>query len=346
MKTTRRTLCATALACLSAMAGVTGAQAAEVNLRLHTFEPPQGTSLSKSIKPWIAAVEKASQGRIKITVFPAMQLGGKPPELYGQARDGVVDIAWTVLGYTPGLFPKTEVFELPFMTRDATGASKALWQYVQDNAMDEFKDVHLLTLHTHGPGLLHTATPVKTAADLQGMKLRGGSRVVSELLAKLGATPVGMPITSVGEALSKGVLQGTAIPYEVVPVFKVQQLVKNHTEMAGGVALYNMPFAMVMNKKRYDAMPADLKKIIDDNCNIETAAKFGQAMDEGDARARKMIVGIGNNVTALSADETDRWIKVGDAVRAEWVTKANAAGLDANGLIAKAETLIKQYSTR
>ena len=344
MKITRRAITAALLAAVS-VATASAAQAAEITLRLHSFEPPQGTSMSKSIKPWIKEIEAATNGRVEIKVYPAMQLGGKPPELYSQVKDGVVDISWTVLGYTPGLFPKTEVFELPFMTKDATGASKALWQYVQENAMDEFQDVHLLTLHTHGPGLLHTDRPINTAADLNGLKIRGGSRVVGDLLKKLGAIPVGMPITSVGEALSKGVLQGTSIPYEVAPVFKVQQMVHHHTEMAAGAALYTMPFGMFMNKKKWDSLPADIQKVFNDHSTIELAGQFGQAMDAGDARAKNLIAKT-NHISVLSAQETEKWKSKGDELRNEWIAKAAGNGLDGAGLVAKAKALIAQYSAK
>ncbi|TNF61115.1 MAG: TRAP transporter substrate-binding protein, partial [Burkholderiales bacterium] len=211
-----------------------GAFAQEVTLRFHQFLPPQATVPSKAILPWAKKIEEDSKGRIKVQMFSSMQLGGTPPQLFDQARDGVVDIVWTLQGYTPGRFPKTEVFELPFMAGlSAEKTSRALWDYVQKNAMDEYKDVHVLAFHTHGPGLFHTKQPVTGLESLRGMKIRGGTRIVNNMLTKLGATPVGMPVPAVTEALSKGVLDGTTIPWEVAPALKVQELVKNHTTFAG-----------------------------------------------------------------------------------------------------------------
>ena len=135
--------------------GGTAAQAQEVTLRLHQFLPPQATIPSQAIAPWIEKVESESDGRIEIQHYPAMQLGGAPPSLFDQARDGVVDIIWTVLGYTPGRFPKTEAFELPFMVTTGEATSKAFHEYVTANALDEFADVRPLVFHTHGAGLLH-----------------------------------------------------------------------------------------------------------------------------------------------------------------------------------------------
>jgi TRAP-type C4-dicarboxylate transport system substrate-binding protein len=207
----------TMLAAVVLTGATQAATAADVTLRFHQMLPPQATIPALAIKPWAEKVEKESGGRIKVQLFPTMQLGGKPPELFDQAKDGVVDLIWTVLGYTPGRFPKTEAFELPFTTGLAEPASMAFQEYVQKNAMDEFKDVKLIAVHVHGPGLFHSLPPINKLEDLKGMKVRGGSRVINIMLEQLGATPVGMPVPAVGEALSKGVITATTIPWEVVP---------------------------------------------------------------------------------------------------------------------------------
>jgi TRAP-type C4-dicarboxylate transport system substrate-binding protein len=235
------------------------ARAADTTLRFHQMLPPQATIPAKAIKPWADKVEKESGGRIKVQRFDAMALGGKPPELFDQAKDGVADVIWTVLGYTPGRFPKSEVFELPFSSGKAEPASKAFQEYVEKYAMDEFKDVKLICVHVHGPGLIHSKDPVTSLDALKGMKVRGGSRVINIMLEQLGATPIGMPVPAVGEALSKGVISATTIPWEVVPALKVQQIVKNHTGFTGNKGLYTQTFAVAMNKAAYDKLPPDLK---------------------------------------------------------------------------------------
>jgi TRAP-type C4-dicarboxylate transport system substrate-binding protein len=176
-----------ALATLSALTGASLAQAQTVTFRLHQFLPPQAAIPAKAIIPWAKKVEAESGGRIKIQLFHAMQMGGTPPQLFDQARDGVVDITWTVLGYTPGRFNKSEVFELPFMSGSAEQSSRAFQAYVEKFAADEFKDVKLLAVHTHGPGLFHTKAPVTGLESLRGMKIRGGSRIINNMLTKLGA---------------------------------------------------------------------------------------------------------------------------------------------------------------
>ena len=226
----------------------TSAMAQDVTLNLHHFLPAQANVPKLILEVWAKNVEEASEGRIKVDLFPTMQLGGKPPELMDRVIDGVDDIAWTVVGYTPGRFPTTEVFELPFMVEDARAASCAYWKMFEEHmAEGEFKDAKILGTWVHGPGMFHTADPVESPADLEGMKIRGGSRLVNNLLKEAGATPVGMPVPAVPEALSKGVIDGTTIPWEVTPALKVPELVENHTEFEGN-ALYTLTFVLVMNK--------------------------------------------------------------------------------------------------
>ena len=149
-------------------AALQSAGAADVTLRFHQMLPPQATIPALAIKPWAEKVEKESGGRIKVQLFPSMQLGGKPPELFDQAKDGVIDLTWTVLGYTPGRFPKSEVFELPFSSGLAEPASRAFQEFVEKHAMDEYKDVKLIGVHVHGPGLFHSLTPITKLEDLKG----------------------------------------------------------------------------------------------------------------------------------------------------------------------------------
>ena len=337
-----------ALRTLGALAavGVAGRAAAQqtVTLRLHQMLPPQATIPARAIVPWAQKVEAESGGRIKVQIFNAMQLGGAPPQLFDQARDGVVDLTWTVLGYTPGRFPKTEVFELPFMSGSAERSSKAIQEYVEKFAADEFKDVKLICVHTHGPGLFHTKQPVTGLETLRGMKVRGGSRIINNMLTKLGATPVGMPVPAVTDALSKGTIEGTTIPWEVAPSLKVHELVRNHTTFAGKEGLYTQTFAFSMNKAAYDKLPADLKKIIDANSGQAAATLFGKAMDDGDKAGREIAVKAGNNIVALDIAETQRWRRTAGTVETDWVNEVKGKGIDGAKLASEARALIAKYS--
>ncbi len=336
----------TLLGAIVLAASVPAAMAADVTLRFHQFLPPQANVPKLAIEPWAKKIEKESGGRIKVQLFPSMQLGGKPPELFDQAKDGVADVIWTVLGYTPGRFPKAEVFELPFMVGGAEAGSRAFQAYIEKNAMDEFKDVKLIAVHVHGPGLFHSKNPITKLEDLKGMKVRGGSRVVNIMLEQLGATPVGLPVPAVGEALSKGVIEATTIPWEVVPALKVEQIVKNHTTFAGDKGLYTQTFAVAMNKGAYDKLPADLKKVIDANSGIETAALFGRAMDAGDVTGKAAAQKAGNNIVALDAAETQRWARTAAGVRAVWFQQVGEKGIDGPKLAAEAAEMINKYQKK
>lgn len=317
--------------------------AQQVTLRLHQMLPAQATIPAKALVPWAQKVEKDSGGRIKVQLFNAMQLGGTPPQLFDQAKDGVVDLTWTVLGYTPGRFNKSEVFELPFMSGSAEQSSRAFQEYVEKFAADEFKDVKLIAVHTHGPGLFHTKNPVTSLESLRGMKIRGGSRIISNMLGKLGAIPVGMPVPAVTDGLSKGVIDGTTIPWEVTPALKVSELVKNHTTFAGKTGLYTQTFAFSMNKAAYEKLPADLKKVIDSNSGIEAAALFGRAMDEGDKVGRDIAVKAGNRIIELDVHETERWRRTASTVEADWINEVKAKGIDGAKLASEARSLIAKY---
>ena len=340
----RAALAALAAAAASTLFAGTALAQQTMTLRLHQMLPPQATIPAKAIVPWAQKVEAESGGRIKIQLFHAMQLGGAPPQLFDQARDGVVDITWTVLGYTPGRFNKSEVFELPFMSGSAEQSSRAFQAYVEKFAADEFKDVKLIAVHTHGPGLFHTKAPVTGLESLRGMKIRGGSRIINNMLTKLGANPVGMPVPAVTEALFKGVIDGTTIPWEVTPALKVSELVKNHTTFAGQQGLYTQTFAFSMNRSAYDKLPADLKKVIDNNSGIETAAMFGRAMDEGDKVGRAIAEKAGNNIVALDVAETQRWRRTAGTVETDWVNEMKGKNIDGAKLASEARALIAKHA--
>jgi len=341
-----KSLAAGALLTVGTMAGAGAAGAQEVTLRLHQFLPPQANVPANVLMPWAEQVEEASDGRIEIDVFSAMALGGTPPQLIDQARDGVVDIVWTLPGYSPGRFPRAEVFELPFMMTDAEAGSRAYWELFESDMKDaDFKDLKILGTWMHGPGLIHAkGDGVRSLEDMQGKKLRGPTRVINDLLAQMGATPVGMPVPAIPEALSKGVIDGTVIPWEVVPALKVQELVDTHTEFAGDHALYTAVFVLAMNKARYDSLPDDLKKILDDNSGMEFSAFAGRTMQEFDAPGRALDGERGNTIVTLDGDEVARWKTAAQPVIDNWIVEMDAKGIDGTDLYTRAQALIEKHS--
>jgi TRAP-type C4-dicarboxylate transport system substrate-binding protein len=317
-----------------------------VTLKFHTFMSPGSNVWKSMLLPWMEKVEKDSGGRIQFEKYPAMQLGGTPLQLYDQARDGVVDVVWTLQGNTPGRFPRYEAFELPFMMTSAEATSRAFWEYSQTCAQGEVKDTQLIATHVHGPGFFHSREkPIRNVADLKGMKVRGPTRTITRMLGALGATPVGMPLPQIPDALSKGVVDAVVIPWEVTTAVKVDELAKHHSEFDPKVGgLYTTAFVLVMNKAKYDGLPAELKKVIDANSGLETSAFLGRNQQAGDAPARKVAAGRGNSILTISGADVDGFRKAADLVDDEWVKDMDKRGHNGKQLLQCAKDLIGKHS--
>jgi len=342
----RRTLLKSGAAAALGTPALSGIAQQSVTLKFHTFMAPQSNVWLNMHKAWMDKVTKDSGGRIKFEGYPAMQLGGTPVQLYDQAKDGVVDVVWTLPGNTAGRFPRIEVFELPFMMSNAEATSKAYWEYVQTVAQDEFKDTHVLALQVHGPGVIHTADkPVRNVGDMRGVKMRAPTRQVTKLMGVLGATPVGMPLPGIPDALSKGTITGCVIPWEVVPSVKVNELTKFHAEFdpAGG-CLYTTTFVMAMNKAKYESLPPDLKKVIDANSGMATSAWLGKVQQGGDPAGRKSASDRGNTIFTVSAAEAQEFRRKARSIEVEWVEDMNKRGFDGRKLLDTARSLIDKHT--
>lgn len=331
------------LACASLMPFA--AQAQEVVLKVAHFLPPVSPAHTKFITPWCEKIAAESQGKMKCQIYPAMQLGGTPPQLLNQVRDGVADIVWTLPGYTPGRFPTSEVFELPFVTTTHEASSRAMWDFVQKHSMNEFAGMKPIATWVNGPNVLHFRTKeVKTLDDLKGMKVRAPSRLGTKLLASLGATPVGMPVPQMAESLSKGVIEGALIPWEVVPATKTHELTKFHAEASGEYAMTTATMIFVMNQKKYDSLSPELKKVIDDNSGRETSAWVSAQFKGADAGGREAAVSRGNTVYQIAPAEISKWRDASKPVAEEWVKEISAKGVNGQQLLDDANALVTQYS--
>lgn len=321
------------------------AVAESVTLKFHSFPPMPANSNAKFVKPWADKVTAESNGEIKVEMYASMQLGGKPPQLADQVREGVVDIIWTVAGYTPGRFPHLEAFELPFMPASAEATSQAAHEYMMTVGAEDLKDYKVLAVHVHAPGTIHTKdTLVKSASDLNGLKMRGPTRVISQMLGGLGATPVGMPVPQVAPSLSKGVIDGMVVPWEIMPSFKLHELTKSHTTLSGDRGLYTAPFLLLMNKAKYESMSDAQKKVIDDNSGMALAKLAGQLWDGFEAPARALAEKAGGEFHELSGAELDEMKAAGATLVYAWIEKANGDGLDGAALVETARSLVAKYA--
>lgn len=342
MPLSRRSFVIVAGAAVASPAVIRRARAqSPVTLRLHHFLPSVSNVHVKLLTPWAKKIETESSGNLKIEIYPSMQLGGTPPQLYDQARDGVADLIWTLPGNTPGRFPSTEVFELPFVaSRRGMVNAQAAQEFSETHLKDETKDVKLISFWAHDHGLIHANRQVKTMDDLKGLKLRFPTRLAGEALKALGATAIGMPIPQVPESLAQRVIDGCVIPWEVVPAVKVHELVKFHTEIPGSPTLYTASFFLTMNKAKYDGLPAELKKVLDANSGMTFAQMAGKMWDEAGTTVFEMVKARGNTITTLAVDEKAKWQKTTEPVIDGWVkqTKDGAKLLEAaRHLLAKYE---------
>lgn len=335
MKSTLKIFAVTVAAAL----GATAAAAQDVTLRLHHFMSPRAPLHAQFLIPWAERMAEVSDGRIEVQLFDSMSLGGGPPDLYGQAADGAVDIILTLPGYTPGRFNQLEVFELPFLMRDPVATSGAMYDMVEAELQDsELDETRILAAWVHGPGVIHSRDPITRLEDMAGKELRGPTRLVTDLLGELGATPVGMPLPAIPENLSKGVIGGAVVPWEIVPSIRLQELVGNHTEFGGDRALYTAAFLLAMNWDAYDAMPDDLRALLDAETGKALSMLAAEIQLQGDVGARGLAAG--NTITVLDEAEVARWIEAAAPVYDRWIARAADEGFDGAATLARAQELM------
>jgi TRAP-type transport system periplasmic protein len=213
------------------------------------------------------------------------------------------------------------------------GSPFSLYDQVKDGVVD-----------LHGPGLLHTKQPVEKLEDLKGMKIRAGSPVVHDMLAKFGAEPVAIPVPSIAEALTTGVIDGATFPWDLTQQLRIPELVRNHTMFAGPHGLYTLAFVFPMNLAAYEALPEDIRAVFDAESGVEMARQMGKTADQGDLIARKIAEDMGNNIIVLDEAETARWVEAAQPTIEQWYGAREAMGIDGRALHERAKALIAAES--
>jgi TRAP-type C4-dicarboxylate transport system substrate-binding protein len=263
-------------ALVAVFATLGSALAQEVTLKLSAFIPPQAPTFAQVIKPWAEAVNADGKGIIKIETFPGGVLGGNPGLQPKMVTDGIADIALVIPAYSPGRFPDNDVMELPGLSKNSTESSLAIYRLYRRNLLRGYEDFYVVMLGTTNPYAIHTRRPVKSFADVKGMKLRAGGPVASASLRALGVAPVGMPITQVAENVSRGLLDGSGGDWDVMYSFRIIETAKHHY-MAS--VLGTVPVAILMSRKVYEKLPANAKSIIDKHSGEQMSRRFGAVHD-------------------------------------------------------------------
>jgi TRAP-type C4-dicarboxylate transport system substrate-binding protein len=327
------------------LSAVSAQAAPEFTLRFHHLLGPKSPAHTQMIEPWCKRIEEASKGRIKIEIYPAMALGGKPPELIRQARDGVVDLIWTVNGYTAGLFPRTEVFELPFIyTNDPVATNLAMGELYEKYLADEYKGVKPLFLHVHAGQAIHMVdTAVRKPQDLANKKIRIPSRTGAWLLEALEANPVGMPVPELPQALSKKVVDGALVPWEIIPALKLQELTKYQIEGVDKTRFGTTTFQVSMNEAKWNSLPDDLKKAFTDNSGTEWLKEVGKIWRQTDDAGIELAQKAGNTYIQLTKEETEAFRVKLEPVVDRWVKDVSGQGIDGAALVAAARAAIAKH---
>ena len=320
----------------------------EFTLKLHHFLSPKSAAHAKMLAPWAERVGKASGGRLKIEIYPSMTLGGKPPQLVRQLRDGVVDLIWTVNGYTPGVFPRSEVFELPFVhTNSAVATNLAMRDLFESRLAGDYQGIKVLALHVHGGNGFHTVEkPVRSVGDLAGLKMRTPTRTGSWILEALGATPVGMPVPELPQALSRKVVDGALIPWEIIPPLKLQELTKYQIEGGDSVRFGNTVFQISMSEGAWNNLPPDLQKVITDHTGEDWWREIGEIWTGTEAGGLNAALKAGNEHIELSDAEMARFREKLDPVVERWIAEVGEKGIDGRALVEAARAAIARHSAQ
>lgn len=323
------------------------ARADETRLKLHTYVPLGVPPMAHLIKPWTDELAKASNGQLKIDIYPLMQLGGRQPQLVDQVKDGVVDLVWTLLGATPGRFPRTEVFELPFTHKSALATNLALRDMLPQELAGDFADYKILLLHVHAGNAIHMKDQaLEKLEDFKLKKIRSPGQISTEFLESIGSTPIATTLTDVSSMMSRGVMDGALLPFDVLPSIKLNSLVRYHVLMAGDQRPTTAVFMLAMNKKKYEALAPELRKLIDDTTGIDMSKKAAEVMDRFDQLGIKAAKDSGAKLITLSAAETDKVKHAAEPVVAAWMKKLSGAGVDAKAILARSQELGEKYATK
>jgi len=273
---------------------------------------------------WAKEVEKRTDGRVKVTLFYGGTLT-PADKCYDGVVKGISDLGMSCLSYTMGRFPLSEVLDLPMGSRSGLAATRLVNDFYHQFKPKELDDVKVMYLHAHGPGLLRTKTPVRTLEELKGMKIRA-TGTSAMIVSALGAAPVAMPMSDSYDALSRGVTQGILCPTESLQGWKLGEVVEYSTLDYG--AAYSITFFVVMNKARWNSLPADIQMTIE-QVNADWIDKTGYSWDEMDKAGDAFTANLGGTIIPLSAEENARWAKAVEPIFDEFVKDKTAKGLPA-----------------
>jgi len=346
MRIARRTFLASSIgtAVAPAIVRLAWADTPPTTLKLHHAFSSVSSVHEKFVAPWARKVEAESGGRIRIDLFPSMQLGGAPAALFDQARDGSADIVFAAPSLTPARFPKIETFELPFVpARRALVSSRALADFAAANLQDEFRDFYTICFCCSDRAALHANRPVRTIEDVKDLKLHVQTRFAAETMRTFGAHPVIMPSAQLPVGISERVIDACLDPWHLVPPLRLNDLLRSHTEFSD-FSPSARTYVLAMNKASYDRLPRDLKIVIDNNSGQPAAAMAGAMWDIQAAAVANMVVERGDLIVTLLPEAVAHWRKAAEPVIDAWRKESKEQKIDGAKLLVAARALLAKYA--
>lgn len=291
------------------------AEAQQTKLKFSSFEPPTAALTARAMTPWAAEVSKASKGSLQIDMYPGGILGRNPLQQLKLVQDGVADIAWIVLGYTPGRFDDADVVGLPFSTDSAMEASVVLTRMFARNEFAGFDDLKVLALSATPPVKIHSTSPILVVADMKGKRVRATGDILVKTVNRLGGVPVTLGGGQVAESLSRGVVDATLNNWGFVADFKVNEVSSNHLN----VPLGNVAVMIAMRKDKFDALPAEAREAIEKHSGDVLSRRLATVFDDIEVKYADDIGKSGKNrVVNPSPAELESWKTALYPVVQEW----------------------------
>jgi TRAP-type C4-dicarboxylate transport system substrate-binding protein len=332
-----------ALAVVAGLSGAVQAQTAPTVLRASSWVPPGHMMHREVMVPWVAAVEQATQGRVRVEILPRGV--ASPAGHFDAIRDGLADVTFNVHGYVPGRFTLTKLPELPFLGDSAEALSVAYWRIHERHLSKagEHRGLKVLALFTHGPGQIYNAKkPIASLADLAGLKFRVGGGMVSDVASAVGATTLLKPAPESYELMAGGVIDGVFFPAESIEAFKIDKFIKHATLIPGG--LYNTSFAFFMNEERFAKLPKADQDAILSVSGENFSRAIGRAWDARDRAAHQVLAGV-TTVPASPAFVAELRART-SALEADWVKAATAKGLDGAKVLAEFKDEVRKAGAK
>ena len=328
-------------AALAASVTAAPAQERRYDLRLSSWVPP-GHGMNPALRQWGESIATASNGTIKVTLFPAEQLG--PAEShYDMARGGIAELTFISMSHQPGRLPIAEGGNLLFLYRDAYTGSRAYDAWYRKYAPAEMKDVKLCFAFIHDPGTIFSNKEIRRPEDLKGMKIRSANAQTADFVGDVGGVSVRVSAPEARAALESGIAEAIMLPWKSAIVFGIDKVIAHSIDLN----LYAGTFAILMHKATFDRMSPRQKTVMDEHCSNPWAGVIGKTWGDHEAAGRaELKAKAGHRHYVPSTVELEAWKAAGEPARKRWSDAARKAGIDPDAALKELDDGIRQAEGR